>query len=402
MKHWKRKFISLCVGQAISLLTSSILQMAIIWYLTQRTASPVIITLSTLAGFLPQAVLGMFTGALIDRYSRKAILILSDLGIALSGLVLAVVAMWMELPIGLIFLILCIRSVGAAFHSPALDAIVPTIVPKEELARCAGITQSFESISMILSPALAGVLFLVWDLSSIILLDVAGAAVAIAIALCVSIPKNEWKGEGGGVRLWQETKDGIAVLKGQKGMMAVMIISALYAFIYFPIGSMYPLITMTYFGGSIEDSSHVEIIFSAGTLLGGVLLGWAGNRLHKIGAIASSIGVYGVGVLLIGLLPPEGLPIFAALSGILGLTLPFFYGLQTAIFQSKIPNEYLGRVFSLAQSASLITAMSGLMFGGILSEWIGVQYCYAICGALSICLAMSILLMPSVRNCCSD
>jgi len=400
MENWKFKFVCLGIGQAASMLTSSILQMAIVWYLTQRTGSAAVITVATLSGYLPRAVLGMFTGAFIDRYDRKAIIILSDLVIALAALSLAAVALWTELPIWLIFLILCVRSIGTAFHTPSLNAVIPTLVPKDQLARCAGFLQGFESVSMILSPALAAILFSIWSLSSIVLLDVLGAAVAIAIVLCTQIPKTEPEHSEEKLHIWRDTKDGIAMLRRKKGMMAIMIISSLYAFIYFPIGSMYPLITMTYFGGSVAQSGIVEIIFSSGTLFGALLLGWVGNRVHKVAAIAASIGIYGLGAMLTGLLPPEGLRIFMLLSAVMGMTLPFFYGLRTAIFQSGIPNEYLGRVLSLAYSVSLFATPMGLLLGGGFSEVAGVQTCFFVCGVLAVCLGLVMLISPSIRNCC--
>lgn len=386
------------IGQAVSILTSSILQIAIVWYLTRRTGSAAVITLSTLSGFLPRAVLGMFTGAFIDRYDRKKIIMLSDSVIAAAALLLAVVASRTEIPIWFIFVILCIRSVGAAFHTPSLNAIIPTIVPKDQLARCAGFLQGFESVSMILSPALAAFLFSVWNLSAIVMLDVAGAAIAIIIVTLLRIPKNTREDSAEKVHVWQDTKDGIAILRGEKGMLAILIISSLYAFIYFPIGSMYPLITMTYFGGSVADSSVVEIVFSSGTLIGALLLGWVGNRIHKVKAIAASIGIYGMGAMFSGLLAPDRLQTFILLSAVMGLTIPFFYGLRTAIFQSRIPNEYLGRVLSLAYSVSLFATPLGLLLGGGFSEIAGVQNCFFICGVLAICLALAMLVTPSIRN----
>jgi len=398
MENWKRKFMFLGIGQAVSILTSSILQIAIVWYLTRRTGSAAVITLSTLSGFLPRAVLGMFTGAFIDRYDRKKIIMLSDSVIAAAALLLAVVASRTEIPIWFIFVILCIRSVGAAFHTPSLNAIIPTIVPKDQLARCAGFLQGFESVSMILSPALAAFLFSVWNLSAIVMLDVAGAAIAIIIVTLLRIPKNTREDSAEKVHVWQDTKDGIAILRGEKGMLAILIISSLYAFIYFPIGSMYPLITMTYFGGSVADSSVVEIVFSSGTLIGALLLGWVGNRIHKVKAIAASIGIYGMGAMFSGLLAPDRLQTFILLSAVMGLTIPFFYGLRTAIFQSRIPNEYLGRVLSLAYSVSLFATPLGLLLGGGFSEIAGVQNCFFICGVLAICLALAMLVTPSIRN----
>ncbi len=398
MKSWKTKFALLGVGQAVSMLTSSILQISIIWYLTQKTLSPTIVTLSTLAGYLPRAVLGLFTGVFIDRFDRKKILVFADLLIALCALALAAVAFWGDIPIWLIFAVLCMRSVGAAFHTPAFQAVVPTMVPKESLTRCAGITQGLESVSLILSPALAALLYNVWDLSAIILLDVAGAAVAITIVTILPIARYAVGRESTTVHLWQDTKEGFAVLRDVPGLMAVMVISTLYAFIYFPIGSMYPLITMAYFGGGVAESSVVEIAFSSGTLLGAFLLGVVGNKIRKLGGITASIGVYGLGLTVAGLLPPSGLRPFIVLSALLGLTLPFFYGLRTAILQSNVPGEYLGRVLSLTYSVSLFASPLGLLFGGTVSELIGVNLCFFLCGLLSLCLAAAMLLTPSVRR----
>ena len=342
----------------------------------------------------------MFTGAFIDRFDRKKIIMLSDSVIAVAALLLAAVALWTELPIWLIFVVLCIRSVGAAFHTPSLNAMIPTIVPKDQLARCAGFLQGFESVSMILSPALAAVLFSVWHLSAIVMLDVVGAAVAITIVMFLRIPKNAREDSTEKLHVWQDTKDGFNLLRREKGMMAIMVISTLYAFIYFPIGSMYPLITMTYFGGSVADSSLVEIVFSSGTLLGALLLGWVGNKIHKVVAIAASIGIYGLGAMFTGLLAPDGLRPFIVISAVMGVTIPFFYGLRTAIFQSRIPGEYLGRVLSLAYSVSLFATPLGLLLGGGFSELAGVQNCFFVCGILAICLALVMLLTPSIRNSC--
>ena len=398
MENWKTKFVFLGIGQAVSMLTSSILQISIVWYLTQKTGSPTIVTLATLAGYLPRALLGLFTGVFIDRFDRKKILIFSDLTIALAALVLALVALFTEIPLWFIFIILCIRSAGAAFHTPALNAVVPSIVPKAQLTRCAGITQGFESVSLILSPALAAMLFRVWDLSAIVFLDVIGALIAITIVSILSIPHRIQRGEGEKLHILQDTKDGFAVLRREKGLMAIMVVSTLYAFIYFPIGSMYPLITMTYFGGGVTESGIVEIVFSSGTLLGALLLGMAGNKINKIGAITASIGIYGLGVMSTGLLPPGGLKAFIVLSGVMGMTLPFFYGLRTAIFQSRVPGEYLGRVLSFLYSTSLFAAPLGLLLGGTFSELTGVNNCFFICGVLAICLAIAMLVLPSIRN----
>jgi len=156
---WKKNFAIIWSGQAVSLFTSAVIQMAIIWYLTDRTKSASILTLATLVGFLPQAILGPFIGVLIDRYDRRKIMIYSDLSIALITLLLALSGFGRELSIILIMIVLCLRSIATAFHAPSLQAVTPMIVPKESLVSCAGYSQGVESFSLLLSPAVAALLY---------------------------------------------------------------------------------------------------------------------------------------------------------------------------------------------------------------------------------------------------
>lgn len=169
---WRKTYFTLLAGQAISFISSGILQMAIIFYLVAKTNSAIILTAATLIGFLPQACLGPFAGAFVDRHSRKSVMIGADLIIAAAGGILALVAFYMELPVWSIMVVLLIRSAGTAFHSPAFSAATPMIVPKEELTKCAGYTQTMQAVSAIISPAAAAFLYAVWPLNAIILLDI--------------------------------------------------------------------------------------------------------------------------------------------------------------------------------------------------------------------------------------
>ena len=180
---WRKTYFTLLAGQAISFISSGILQMAIIFYLVAKTNSAIILTAATLIGFLPQACLGPFAGAFVDRHSRKSVMIGADLIIAAAGGILALVAFYMELPVWSIMVVLLIRSAGTAFHSPAFSAATPMIVPKEELTKCAGYTQTMQAVSAIISPAAAAFLYAVWPLNAIILLDIVGAILACVTAV---------------------------------------------------------------------------------------------------------------------------------------------------------------------------------------------------------------------------
>ncbi len=217
--NWKKDFYILWMGQAISVLTSSILQMAIIWHLTVITQSAFILSMASIAGFLPSAILGIAAGALVDRMDRKVVLIGADLFIAAISLILVLAAFYGNLSVWLIMAVLAIRSIGTAFHTPAISAVTPLIVPVEELTKCAGYTQSLQSIGYIVGAAIAGVLYPIWSISNIVLLDVIGALIASLAVFLIKIPKLEKITETQKkTSFWSEIKAGYNILKQIKGL----------------------------------------------------------------------------------------------------------------------------------------------------------------------------------------
>ena len=291
---WRKTYFTLLAGQAISFISSGILQMAIIFYLVAKTNSAIILTAATLIGFLPQACLGPFAGAFVDRHSRKSVMIGADLIIAAAGGILALVAFYMELPVWSIMVVLLIRSAGTAFHSPAFSAATPMIVPKEELTKCAGYTQTMQAVSAIISPAAAAFLYAVWPLNAIILLDIVGAILACVTVAISSIPTPELCPETKRQQFLQDMKEGYVVLKQNRGLFALLWIGVIYMFFYMPISTLFPLICMSYFKGTPAHASAAEIAFAVGMLLGGVILSiWGGfkKRRYTIGLSVLLMGV---------------------------------------------------------------------------------------------------------------
>ena len=384
--NWKLKFYTIWAGQAVSLITSAILQMAIIFYLTEKTGSAIVLSMASLVGFLPYAVFGPAIGVLVDRHDRKKIMIGADLIIAAAGAVLAIVALYMELPIWMVMVVLFIRSIGTAFHTPALNAVTPLLVPEEQLTKCAGYSQSLQSISYIVSPAVAALLYSVWELNAIIAIDVLGAVIASITVAIVRIPKLGDQVQSLKPNFIREMKEGMAVLRQNKGLFALLLVGTLYMFVYMPINALYPLITIT------------EIAYASGMLIGGLLLGLFGNYQKRILLITASIFMMGISLTISGLLPQSGFFIFVVCCAIMGLSVPFYSGVQTALFQEKIKPEYLGRVFSLTGSIMSLAMPIGLILSGFFADRIGVNHRFLLSGILIICIAIVCPMITEIRK----
>jgi MFS transporter, DHA3 family, macrolide efflux protein len=395
---WKHKFYTIWIGQTVSLITSAILQMAIIFYLTEETGSAMVLSIASLIGFLPYALLGPIIGVFVDRYDKKKIMIIADLMIAASGAILAIIALYIELPVWMILIVLFIRSVGTAFHSPALNAIVPLLVPEEQLTKCAGLNQASQSISYIVSPAIAAALYALWKLNEIILIDVIGAVLASLTVFFVKLPKLSLIKESHGYNMIKEMKEGFAVIKKYKGLFALLIIGTLYMLVYMPINALYPLISFDYFNGTPMHVSITEIAFASGMLVGGLVLGVISNYKNRVFLITSSISMMGISLTIAGLLPPNAFSIFVVSCIIMGLSVPFYSSIQTALFQEKIQPEYLGRVFSLTGSFTALAMPLGLILSGLIADRIGVNYWFLISGVLIILIAIIFPLIPDIRS----
>lgn len=386
-------------GQAVSVLTSSVLQMALIWYLTALTQSAFILSMASLAGFLPSAVLGTVAGTLVDRMDRKTVLIVADLFIALVSLIIAVVSFYSSLPVWLVIAVLAVRSIGTAFHTPAISAVAPLIVPTEQLTKCAGYTQSLQTIGYIAGTAVAGVLYPIWSISGMVALDIAGAVIASLAVALIRIPKPEKAEETrSDTSFWIEMKEGYSIVKQDKGVFALIWIAAAFTLLYSPINALFPLMSLDYFEGTTLQASVAEIAFSAGMIIGGIILGlWGGFKNRGIG-ISISIALMGVPVFISGLLPQNGFWGFAFLCVIMGISGPFYNGPVTALMQERIAADYLGRVFGLYGSAASLAMPVGLIISGFFADGIGVNKWFLITGILIVFISVLCHVIPSIKN----
>ena len=392
---WKKDYFTILIGQGFSLISSGILQMSIIFYLTAETGSAMVLSIATLIGFLPQALIGPFAGVFVDRHSRKKVMIGADLVIAAAGGVLAIVTLYMDLPIWVIMGVLFVRSMGTAFHSPALNAATPLLVPEDQLTKCAGYSQTIQAIGSIISPAAAAFLYTVWNLNHIVLLDIVGAAIACISVAIIAIPNPLPSSIEENVM--QEMKAGYMVLKENKGLFALLWIGALYMFFYMPISALYPLMSMGYFGGTPTHASIAEIAFAIGMLVGGVILSVWGGFKKRTFTIGASVLMMGIGVAISGILPSNAFIAFAICCMVMGVSAPF-YGVQNALFQEKIKPEYLGRVFSLLGSVMSFAMPLGLLCSGLFAEQIGVEKWFLISGIGIITISSLVFVLPVVQS----
>ncbi|KKB49054.1 hypothetical protein HMPREF1212_03449 [Parabacteroides sp. HGS0025] len=396
MNNWKRVFAIIWTGQFFSILTSSIVNFAIILWLSFETKSAEVLAFAAIAAMLPQSVLGLFAGIYIDRWKRKRVMIMADSFIAFCTLILAVLFYLDVAKIGHIYILLALRSVGSAFHMPAMQASVPLLAPKSELIRIAGINQIIQSACNIAGPALAALFISFMEMTNILLLDVIGAALACTSLLFVKIPDPDNTERTQKVHLLKEAKEALTEVRTQSGLSWLFVLSIIATFFIMPVSVLFPLMTLDHYSGNAFQISLVEAAWGIGALLGGAFLGMKKFKLNEISLINWMYVLLGLTFGLSGILPVSGYPLFVGLTAIGGISGSLYMASFTTVVQTRINPVVMGRVFSFYMSVSLLPSMIGLLSTGFLADNIGIGNTFIIGGALVGIIGIISFFVPSI------
>lgn len=387
MKNWKRTFSVIWTGQFLSFLTSATVGYAAIFWLSLESRSASVLAIATIAALLPQAIIGPFAGTLIDRWNRKNVMIISDLFIALWSIVLAVLIFYGNSRVEFVYFILVLRSIGDAFHTPAMQASTPLIVPEEELTRVAGINQIIYSSTNIAGPALGALLLANFDLGVILVLDAIGAVVASISLIFVKIPNPKIPKTK--ARILNEMKKGYNIIRNNIGIFQLFIFSMLFLLFVMPVSVIFPLITLEHFLGGAYEMSMVEVFWGIGTIVGGLIIGLFKFRWNEI--IAINFTLISTGLFFAGaaLLPPNAFLIFIVLTTIGAVVASIHSALFTSVLQKNIASEALGRVFSMYYSISVLPSLIGVAATGFIADSLGPMLTMFIAGVAIIIIGIA-------------
>lgn len=398
-KKWRSQFIIVALGQAVSMLGSHGVQFALIWWLAEKTSSPLMLGISGIVAYLPMSLFSPIAGIAADRYNRKFISIFSDMTMGMIALIYAVLLFFLDLPVWTVFVMLCVRGIGSTFQQPAIQSIIPQLVPKDQLVKTNGWMQLLNSGSFLLGPVIGASLYAIFPMSVVLMSDVVGAILASVALAVVKIPKLE-KTENEKQGFVTEIKEGLQVFREDKKLFYIVIAEALCMFFYAPLSSFYPLMTSDYFDLSAMYGSAVELSFAIGMMVSSLLFSSVLKVERKIRV--SFIGLLGMGIasVICGVIPPVyiGWFFFAASCICLGAagnvhTIPL-----TAYIQETVAPKKMGRAFSVLTLISSVTMPVGLLFSSPIAEKVGVNVWFFISGLCMLTLTTLVLIRYAAKH----
>jgi DHA3 family macrolide efflux protein-like MFS transporter len=337
-----------------------------------ETGSAMALTIASVIGLLPQAIIGLFAGVWIDRFSRKKIMIIADIAVALSSLFLGVLFIIGIKSIIFVYIVLFIRALGETFHKPALQAAIPQLVPPSELTKAGGFGQIINSACSMVGPMLGAFLMSLTSLQYVILVDVLGAVFAVITLSFVKLPKYTVN-QRSKLSFIKDMKQGISAIKSNKALLRLSIPMLISTIIFVPIGTLLPLMVKEYFNGTAWHNGIVQTLFSIGMLITAMAIGITGGLKKQFFMISLSTSLLGICALIGGILPSHLFWVFCIVVFIMGTTGMGFNIPFTSYIQRTVPAENLGKVISLVASVMSFAAPIGMFIAGPVSEIIGVS-----------------------------
>ena len=344
--HWKRKTILFLISQCITLFGSMIVQMSIIWYVTLKTSSGGWVAAFTICSYLPQFLISFFAGVWADRYSRKKLIILADGVITVATLGMFLVMPMISLDSILLSALLAvsiIRSVGAGIQTPAVNAVIPQLVPEEYLMKYNGLNATVQSVVQFAAPAVAGAVLSIGTFRATLFIDILTALVGIGLLSCVLLPKQEASNEN--VSVFSEIKEGIRYSFSDKLIGKILIVYGLYILLCVPAGFMAALLVSRVYGDVYWYLTAVELVGFAGMALGGVLMGVWGGFKSRIKTFA--LGLFVLSLMTIGMGISPYFILYLVLMFVYSIALTMIQTATTTIIQEKADSSMQGRVFGL-------------------------------------------------------
>ncbi|MPM41489.1 hypothetical protein SDC9_88144 [bioreactor metagenome] len=382
MTGWKRNVTLYMAGQFVSMFGSMLVQHAITWQITLETKSGVIMTLFTCAALLPMTLISPFAGVWADRYNRKYLIVISDGCIALITLGLALAYLSGHRSIWLMLIVVAARSLGQGIQQPAVSAMIPQMVPLESLQRFNGIQSSIQSLNLFVSPMVAGALLSLMPIGYIFFIDVITAAVGIAIVfLFVKVSGVPRTGEvQRGIRAYlQELQEGLRYINSQAWLKLIIAYGAFFSFFVSPSALLTPLQAARTFGDDVWRLTAIELVFSAGAILGGVVISAWGGFKNKAHTMILACVLFGLTSVLLGVIP--NFWVYLGVMLLCGAAVPLYNSPSVTLLQSSIDADKMGRVFSVMMMFSGLAMPLGMAVFGPLGDMVKIEWLLIVSGA---------------------
>ncbi len=419
-----RRYLIIWIGEVASTLGSGLTSFALGIWIYEQTDSVSMLTLNALAYVLPHLLFTPIAGVIADRWNRKLVIVVGDTGVALTALVVFLLIVTGNLRIGYIYILTTIAATIGTLQWPAYSAMIPLIVPKQHLGRASALSQASEGLAEMISPLLAGSLYVMSDvgLKGVLFIDFATFIFSTIMLLLVPIPRHKQASESNtrqNTSIVHDMRIGWHYIMERPGLLGLLVY---FATLNFFLEFMYPLAQPLLFETTSPDAAGAAMSqMAVGMFLGIAVMGvWGGPKRRIHGILLPGI-LSGLVIATAGLRPSLTLITVAGFSYY--MLVPIIKGSNQALWQTKVAEDIQGRVFAMQDLIASSVQPLALMIAGPLADgvfepamrehgWLadsvgqiigvgpgrGIALLIIVVGTLSAGAAFAALLHPPIRH----
>ncbi|MEM7131819.1 MAG: MFS transporter [Chloroflexota bacterium] len=362
-------FTLIWIGQLVSLLGTSMTRFALTIWAYQTTGSATALTLVAFFSFGPLVLMSPLAGALVDRWNRKMVLMISDLMAGVATIVLLLLYTSGSLELWHLYVLGAVAGTFEAFQFPAFSASITMMLPKEQYGRASGMRATAESTAAIVAPIAGGLLLTLIGIGGIMVIDVITFLFAVGAILIVQIPQPETTdiGEAAKSNLWQESIFGFQYIWARPSLLGMQMIFFVANFFGGYGWVLLAPLVLARTGSNEFVLGTVQSALGLGGLAGGILMSaWGGPKNRVQGVLLGMVGNFLLGNLIVGI--GNNLLWWTIGAFFSMFFIPILNGSNQAIWQAKVPPDVQGRVFATRRLIAQITSPLAMLSAGPLAD----------------------------------
>jgi len=370
------------VSKFISALGSSVYSFGISFYILSVTGSSLNFAINLICSLLPRTIFGPIAGALADRYSKKKMVIIGQIGetVAVTGLLVYIMLEGLSLPA--IYLTTVCVSIAATFNSIAFTSSIANLVDKERIQKAMAFNQTSLSLATIGGPVIGG--FLYGFTSIEVFLSIFVIAFIIATLLDTTMDFRLYSkmnhDEARQEKLLTNIKEGVAYIRKQELILRIVVVSLFINFFFgaFEIGMSYILIGQL--GIQSQHFGFIEASIAVGMILMSIFIGIrkpfsSPLTIAKWGIISMGLITGLFSMLVIVDMSYWGIVVYSIILLLsLGLLVVLVNTPIGVMMQTKVEEEFRGRVFSLLETMAMALMPLAMIIFGVLYEYVPSEY----------------------------
>ena len=337
-----RDFRLLWFGQLVSNTGRQITVVALPYQVFVQTRSPLAVGLIGLVEVVPLVVATIGGGAVADRIDRRKLLLVTEIGLAATSGLFVAGAVVGHPPLWYLYAVTGLQAGIYGINTPTRSAAIPNLVPRDQLPAAIALGQVLFNTTMIVGPAVAGLILARFGLTWAYGADVISFAASFGTVLAIR-PMPPERDEGAApVSPWQEIKAGFAYLRGKRVLISTFLVD-LDAMILGMPRALFPVLALTVFRVGPRGLGLLYAAPAAGALIGAATAGWVGRVRHQGRAVIWAVAVWGAAITGFGLSGRLfGLAlVFLFMAGAADVISAVFRG---AILLLSVPDALRGRI----------------------------------------------------------